>query len=664
MATKLFYSIPLMYLTINAIAYPSRVNEQPLFPAVLVFGDSSVDTGNNNNTLRADHSPYGRGFPTHKPTDRFFSGKLVPDFLAHTLDLKDVVPPYLDPSLANIDLLTSVSFGSAGSGFDDLTTVPTRAIPMSKQADYFRSYKERVSKIIGETEAKDLIKNALVIISAGTNDFTINYYDLPTIRRCRRMVVAGLLPVGCLPRQITSRAKIPRTCLDEQNSEAMSYNNKLLKLIPCIQDHFKVLRSSMQIYIYTPIIQLLDNSQEYGTEVTDKGCVVGQGTPRQQCSVISASEYLFWDNLHPTQAAYQHIHDYLIEQIGPQMIIEDGQPLIPAILVFGDSTVDTGNNNYCTSIISPNRADHRSYGRDFPTHKPTGRFSNGKLVPDFLAHTLNLKDVVPPFLDPGLADTDLLTGVSFASGGSGYDDLTTVTTGAMPMSKQADYFRMYKERVSKVIGEIEAKDLIKKALVIIFAGTNDFTLNYYDLPTIRRLQYNITGYQDFVLEKLQDFLEELHRLGCRRMVVAGLPPVGCLPIQITSRLKIPRTCLDDQNSEAMSYNNKLLKLIPRIQTSLQGSQILYADMYTPMIQLLDNSQDYGIEVTDKGCCGTGYTEVGVFCNVLTPTCRNASEYLFWDSVHPTQAAYQHIHDYLIEQIGPQLIMYSSSSFAM
>ena len=159
---------------------------------------------------------------------------------------------------------------------------------------------------------------------------------------------------------------------------------------------------------------------------------------------------------------------------------EDGQPLIPAILVFGDSTVDTGNNNYYTSILSPNRANHRPYGRDFPTHEPTGRFSNGKLVPDFLAHTLDLKDAVPPFLDPGLVDTDLLTGVSFASGGSGYDDLTTVTTGAMPMSKQVDNFRTYKERISKIIGETEAKDLIEKALVIIFAGTNDFTLNYYD----------------------------------------------------------------------------------------------------------------------------------------------------------------------------------------
>jgi len=64
----------------------------------------------------------------------------VPDFLAHTFHLKDVMPPYLDPGLADINLLTGISFGSTGSGFDYLTNVPTGAIPMPKQADYFRMY--------------------------------------------------------------------------------------------------------------------------------------------------------------------------------------------------------------------------------------------------------------------------------------------------------------------------------------------------------------------------------------------------------------------------------------------------------------------------------------------------------------------------------------------
>uniref|UniRef100_A0A803LCS4 Uncharacterized protein n=1 Tax=Chenopodium quinoa TaxID=63459 RepID=A0A803LCS4_CHEQI len=161
------------------------------------------------------------------------------------------------------------------------------------------------------------------------------------------------------------------------------------------------------------------------------------------------------------------------------------QALFPAILVFGDSAVDTGNNNFINTIISPNRADHPPYGRDFPSHKLNGRFSNGKLVPDFLADTLGLKESVPPFLDPRLSDKDLITGVCFGSAGSGYDDLTSKTTKAIPMSKQVEYFKKYIERVTSIVGEKKAKDIIRKALVVINSGTNDFVINYYDLPTRR-----------------------------------------------------------------------------------------------------------------------------------------------------------------------------------
>ncbi|KAK9690696.1 hypothetical protein RND81_09G147900 [Saponaria officinalis] len=342
----------------------------------------------------------------------------------------------------------------------------------------------------------------------------------------------------------------------------------------------------------------------------------------------------------------------------------NAQPLFPTILVFGDSAVDTGNNNFVTPIISPNRANHRPYGRDFLDHKPTGRFSNGKLVPDFLAETLGLKEVLPPYLDPSVSDKELVTGVSFGSGGAGFDELTSFATGAISMSKQVEYLRQYIEKVTKIVGEKRCRELIKKALVVINAGTDDFVINYYDLPT-RRLQYNITGYHYFVLDRVQSFTEELHELGCRTMIVAGLPPIGCLPIQITSRFKNPthRSCLEEQNSDAMSYNQKLLKLIPHAQASLPGSRILYADTYTPFMDLINNPQDYGIEVKDRGCCGTGYIEAGSLCNVLTPACKNASEYVFWDSVHPTEAVYQYLHDSVIEQLGPQLFnapMFSTS----
>jgi hypothetical protein len=56
-------------------------------------------------------------------------------------------------------------------------------------------------------------------------------------------------------------------------------------------------------------------------------------------------------------------------------------PLVPALFVIGDSTADVGTNNYLGTLA---RADREPYGRDFDTHRPTGRFSNGRIPVDYL----------------------------------------------------------------------------------------------------------------------------------------------------------------------------------------------------------------------------------------------------------------------------------------
>lgn len=53
-----------------------------------------------------------------------------------------------------------------------------------------------------------------------------------------------------------------------------------------------------------------------------------------------------------------------------------------AFFVFGDSLVDNGNNDYLATTA---RADSYPYGIDYPTHRPTGRFSNGLNIPDIIS---------------------------------------------------------------------------------------------------------------------------------------------------------------------------------------------------------------------------------------------------------------------------------------
>ncbi|PWA91989.1 GDSL-like Lipase/Acylhydrolase family protein [Artemisia annua] len=324
----------------------------------------------------------------------------------------------------------------------------------------------------------------------------------------------------------------------------------------------------------------------------------------------------------------------------------------PAILVFGDSTVDTGNNNYIATAIKGN---HYPYGKDFPGHVSTGRFSNGKLSVDFIASMLGVKQTIPPFLQPYLSANELRTGVCFASAGTGYDDLTAAITGVVPVGNQVDLFEGYRKRLKKIVGDEEAKRIIGGSLVIISAGTNDFIFNYYDAPT-RRLEFDIDGYQDFILERVHNFVKELYYLGCRTLVLAGLPPIGCLPIQITANIKgrFHSKCVEEQNADARAYNRKLVALLTQIQMSLKGSRLFYADIYNPIMDIIRCPKQHGFRETMKGCCGTGLLEAGPLCTPLTPLCHNSSEYMFFDSIHPSEKTYRYVTECLKKQILDKL----------
>ncbi|CAL5423864.1 unnamed protein product [Camellia sinensis] len=87
-----------------------------------------------------------------------------------------------------------------------------------------------------------------------------------------------------------------------------------------------------------------------------------------------------------------------------------------ALFVFGDSTVDPGNNNYIETVPE-NRANHKPYGQNgfFQQSPPTGRFSDGRVIVDFIAEYAKLP-LIPPFLEPS---AEYVNGVNFGSGGAG-----------------------------------------------------------------------------------------------------------------------------------------------------------------------------------------------------------------------------------------------------
>ncbi|XP_055961581.1 GDSL esterase/lipase At2g30310-like [Mercurialis annua] len=107
--------------------------------------------------------------------------------------------------------------------------------------------------------------------------------------------------------------------------------------------------------------------------------------------------------------------------------------------------------------------------------------------------------------------------------------------------------------------------------------------------------------------------------------------------------KFGGACMENENSNAEAFNAKLQKYLPGLQAMLPESNFLYANIYDPLQDMMNNPQKYDFVDTKKGCCGYIPFQIKYARNhVISQVCRNSSQYLFWDGVHPTEAAYQYI----------------------
>ncbi|KAH9625462.1 hypothetical protein KSS87_008125 [Heliosperma pusillum] len=319
---------------------------------------------------------------------------------------------------------------------------------------------------------------------------------------------------------------------------------------------------------------------------------------------------------------------------------------VPAIFGFGDSIIDPGNNNNINTII---KCNFPPYGQDFMGGTPTGRFSNGRIPTDFLAEMLAIKERVGAYLDPSITPQDLLTGVSFASGGAGYDPLTSTLASVVSLPQQLEYLREYKARIREMVGEERTEYIMKNSLFIVVAGSDDIANTYFVIPS-RRIMFDVDAYASFIANSASSFVQELYEVGARRIGVFGAPPIGCVPSQRTLAGGFFRNCAENYNNVAQVFNSKLaMKLDSLSNNGLYDANVIYIDIYTPLLDLIQHPLNYGLEEVRRGCCGTGIIEVSVLCNQFDPVCSDDTKYLFWDSYHPTQTGYQLLTTMLLDK---------------
>ncbi|PWA42668.1 GDSL-like Lipase/Acylhydrolase superfamily protein [Artemisia annua] len=327
-----------------------------------------------------------------------------------------------------------------------------------------------------------------------------------------------------------------------------------------------------------------------------------------------------------------------------------------SIISFGDSLADTGNLKQL-STKSDGDSLHflfPPYGETF-FHKPTGRFSNGRLIIDFIAESLGLP-LIPPSLGSYVANnlTGLGQGVNYAvAGGTALEPSFLEARGVYHSRENASLgtqLGWFKESLASICSNVsDCKHLIGSSLILMGEiGGNDYN---YALEYGKSI-VEVKTYVPFVIDTIISAVNELIELGAKTLIIPGNLPIGCSAAYLTifygsNKVRYDDTtgCIIELNKFAEYHNELLQTQLNRIREVHPEVNIIYADYYNAAMQVFVSPYKYGFtNGALKACCGGGgpfnYNASVACADPLSTSCAQPHTYFNWDGLHLTEAAYR------------------------
>lgn len=161
----------------------------------------------------------------------------------------------------------------------------------------------------------------------------------------------------------------------------------------------------------------------------------------------------------------------------------------------------------------------------------------------------------------------------------------------IPLWKELEYYKDYQNELRDYLGNDKANEVLSEALYLISIGTNDFLENYYSIPG-RSSEFSIEEYQNFLVGIAGNFITELYQLGARKVSIAGLPPMGCLPLQRTTNIFLGSSCIEEYNDVAKTFNKKLQGLVAKLKMEL-GVQLVLSNVYDILSEMIQKPISFG-----------------------------------------------------------------------
>ncbi|KAF5737466.1 putative carboxylic ester hydrolase [Tripterygium wilfordii] len=312
------------------------------------------------------------------------------------------------------------------------------------------------------------------------------------------------------------------------------------------------------------------------------------------------------------------------------------------LFVFGDSYADTGNNpiSAASSWKSP-------YGITFPG-KPAGRFSDGRVLTDYLAEFVGVKSPIP-YRWRKVGYKQVKYGMNLANGGTGV--FQTIFSGPN-MTTQIDLFQQV-INVEKVYTQAD----LQNSLALVTLSGNDYSTYLARNGSIQGLQ----AFIPVVVNQLAVNLDSIRKLGIRKIALTGLQPLGCLPRSTVSSSF--QRCNDNENALVNLHNSLLQQAVAKLNNNqTKDAPFVVLDLYTAFMTVFQNKGDNPgsskFQNPLKPCCvgiSSGYSCGSVDDNGVKKytVCDDPESAFFWDGSHPSQAGWSAVYTALqttLEQI--------------
>nr|GMD53635.1 acetylajmalan esterase-like [Ipomoea batatas]GMD58482.1 acetylajmalan esterase-like [Ipomoea batatas]GME20286.1 acetylajmalan esterase-like [Ipomoea batatas]GME21298.1 acetylajmalan esterase-like [Ipomoea batatas] len=331
------------------------------------------------------------------------------------------------------------------------------------------------------------------------------------------------------------------------------------------------------------------------------------------------------------------------------------------IYQFGDSLADTGNLIRIPGALSTFHADRLPYGQSF-FHRPTGRYSNGRLIIDYTAAALHLP-LTPPYLDFNASFTH---GANFAVAGATALDQAffvgkniSIPSFRPPISGQLRWFQSHLNSTCHARSKCVRRRLRDAFFVFGAFGGND----YYNAVFRGKSVEEVRTYVPDIVNAVILGIKRVVGLGAKRVVVPGTYPSGCLPVYLTAfGTSDPKAyddlgCLKKFNEYSFYYNSHLRKAVSVLGEELSGDAVIvYADYYGALRSVLRRGSSLGFEKESllKACCGTGgkynFDSKKTCGSEGVPVCSKPDRFVSWDGTHLTEQANRLVSQLVIDQV--------------